>query len=298
MIETEVTTKQMMQTFKQSENPSADVCAVILKVNNKKFNTSVKSYNIKLFGKTMTEWVANSVYDATIRYAEVDFNDDFLPAVKRVCDAGCKYTFVLFSDTPLFERKNYLQILDYFKTKNLSVLKLTRGYVFETEYLTKIDSLLSPQTQYFEEDFMTCYNLKQTSIIADVLKNRILTYFMNNGVLINDVTGVSVDADCQIDADCCLHTNVQINGDTILENNVQVLSNSTITNSVICQNSKICGCVIQNSFVGKNCVIGYNSIICNNAKIEDGVVVPPNVVIDGVVVTKNDNLQSFKVYKK
>ena len=117
MLDTNVISKEMMEEFKQIENPSDGVCAVVLKVDNPKFSTQTKSYNLKLFGKTMTEWVANSVYDAKIRFAEINFNDDFLPIVKQVCDKNSKYTFVLFSDTPLFSRKSYLQILEYFKVK-------------------------------------------------------------------------------------------------------------------------------------------------------------------------------------
>lgn len=300
MLETDViNTKELMNEFKQTENLCDSVCAVVLKVDNPKFNTQTKGYNLKLFGKTMTEWVANSVYDANIKFTTINFNEDFLPAVKRVCDPNCKYTFVLFSDTPLFSRKSYLQILEYFKIKKLSVLKLTRGYVFETEYLLQVENLISPQMQYFEEeDFMTCYSLKQTTIVADVLKNRILTYFMNNGVFINDPNSTHIDADCQIDSDCELEQNVQIKGDSILENGVLVGANTTVVNSVVCQNTKLHACIIKNSFVGKNCVIGYNSIITNGAKIEDGCVIPPNVVVDGVVVKPNNVLQSFNVYKK
>ena len=54
MIETEiVSTKQMIEEFRQEENPSKDVCAVILKVDHQKFNTATKSYDFKLFGKTI-----------------------------------------------------------------------------------------------------------------------------------------------------------------------------------------------------------------------------------------------------
>ena len=36
--------------------------------------------------------------------------------------------------------------------KGLSVLKLTRGYVFDTKYLMQIENLYNPQTEYFEEE--------------------------------------------------------------------------------------------------------------------------------------------------
>jgi hypothetical protein len=296
MVE-EITTKEMVKNFRSAENANEDVCAVIIKVDNKKFGTTTKSYNIDLLGKTMTEWVANSVFDAKISYGEMDFADDFLPVAKRCADPNYKYTFVLFSDAPLFERKTYLQILEYFKLKKLSVLKLTRGYVFETDYLLKIDSLLSPQTQYFEEeDFMVCYSLKQTSMVRDVLKNRILNYFMTNGVNIVDPATTVVEADAQIEKDVLVHPMVSVLGNTIIESGASIGTGTILENSIVCAGTETHRCGIYNSFVGKNCKIGENSIIKNNAKIEDGVAIPPNCIVDGVVVKKEDKLKSFVNY--
>lgn len=290
-------TMVLNQTETQTMQTDNDVCVVILQVENKNFNTTTKPYNIKMLGKTMTEWVANSVFDAQIRYATIDIKEDFLPVAKRVCEPSCKHTVVLFSDTPLFERKTYLQIMQYVKAKSPSVLRLTRGYVFETEYLLAAEKLLAPQTQYFEEeDFMVCYDLKQTSIVADVLRGRILNYFNKNGVYVVNPTTVSIDAECQIEPDCVLKTNVQICGKSVLEQGV-ICNNCKVVDSVVCQNCQIEGAVVEGSFVGKNCKIGVGCIVKNGAKLEDNVVLPPYVVVDGVVVTEQDELQSFVTYK-
>lgn len=295
LIETN-NTKTLMESFKQKEN-SNNICAVILNVNNDKFKTETKPYNLKIFGKTMTEWVANSVYDTNIKYAEYNFNDDFLPAVKQVADRNSELTFVLFSDAPLFQRKTYLQILEYFKMKDLNVLKLTRGYVFKTEYLFNINSLLSPQMQYFdEEDFITCYDLKQFSMVCDIMKNRILNYFMKNGVVIKDSTSTFIDADVQIEKGVIIEPYSIIKGKSIIEANCVVGAHSVIENSVVCENSIVNGCIIKNSFVGKNCVINENVKIENNCKIEDGVNVPYACYLNNVIVKIEDSLKSFYSY--
>ena len=291
-----ISTKDMVQNFRELEN-NDDVCTVILKVKNKAFGNT-NSYDIKLCGKSMTDWVANAVYDTKICYGEYNFGDDFLPVVKRVLNTNCKYTLVLFSDTPLFQRKNFLQIMEYFKIKSLSVLKLTRGYVFETKYLMQIESLLNPQMQYFEEeDFMTCLNFKQTAMVGEVLRNRILSYFMKNGVFIEDPTSTFIDADCQIASGTVIKPFNQIKGHSVIENDVIINSNNIIDDSVILQGATLTNSEILNSFVGKNAVVESFCQIKNNAKICDGVVLPPHCIVDGVVIKPENKLKSFVSYK-
>lgn len=293
-----VDTKEMMQSFKEIESGNKDICTVILNVENTLFGENIKPYNIKLFGKTMTEWVSNSVYDTQICYANCKFNDDFLPIVKNATNSNSKYTIVLFSDTPLFQRKTFLQIMEYFKIKGLSVLKLTRGYVFETKYLMQIDSLLNPQMQYFEEeDFITCSNLKQTAMVNEILKNRILNYFMKNGVIIEDPSSTFIDADCQIAEGTVIKPFNQIRGTSIIEANVLIDSNCVIDNGVVMKNATIKNSKIQNSLVGKNVTINENCLVLNNAKICDFIVLPPFINVDGVIINKDTNLTSFCTYK-
>jgi bifunctional N-acetylglucosamine-1-phosphate-uridyltransferase/glucosamine-1-phosphate-acetyltransferase GlmU-like protein len=288
----------MMQSFKEIENQNENICTVILKVDNQAFNINKKPYELKLFGKTMTEWVANAVYDTQICYANYNFNDDFLPIVKNATNSNSKYTVVLFSDTPLFQHKTFLEIMEYFKIKGLSVLKFTRGYVFETNYLMQIDSLLNPQFQYFEEeDFITCLNLKQTAMVEEVLKNRILSYFMKKGVIIEDPSSTFIDADCQIEAGTIIKPFNQIRGNSIIEANALIDSNCIIENSVVLSNATIKSSKISNSLIGKNVTINENCVISNNAKICDEVALPPFVNVDGVVINKDANLNSFCTYK-
>lgn len=291
-----ISTKDMVQNFRELEN-NDDVCTVILKVKNKSFG-NVNPFEIKLCGKTMLEWVANAVYDTKICYAEYNFGEDFLPIVKNAVNSNCKYTLVLFSDTPLFQRKTFLQIMEYFKIKGLSVLKLTRGYVFETEYLTKIEKILNPQMQYFEEeDFMTCLNFKQTAMVGEVLKNRILTYFMKNGVFIEDPSSTFIGADCQIGEGTVIKPFNQIKGHSVIEGGVEINSNNIITDSVILHGASITNSQIENSFVGKNAVIESFCQIKNNAKICDDVILPSHCIVEGVVIEKDTKVKSFVKYK-
>lgn len=292
----DIGTKTMVQSFKEQENENSDVCTVILKVDNPKLGIDKKVFELELCGKTFLEWIENSVFDTTIRYADYVFGEDFLPAVKRVVDTNSKYTLVLFADTPLFEHKTMLQIMEYFKSKGLSVLKLTRGFVFETKYLLQIDNLLNPQMQYFDEDdFITCHSLKQYSMICEIMKNRILNYFMKNGVVFEDVGTTFVDADVQIGQNTIVKPFNQIKGKTIIEKGVVLGSNNILTNCVICENANISGSVIKNSLIEKDCKVCEFSTI-ENSKIKEGAIVPAHCNVKNAVVTKDDELKSFFSY--
>ena len=294
----EKSTSELMQSFKSIEDSNSDICTVILKVENKNFGNVIKPYEINLMGKSMLEWVKNAVYDTHICFADYIFNQDFLQTVKNATNSNCKYTLVLFSDAPLFQRKTFLQVMEYFKMKSLSVLKLTRGYVFETEYLMRIDSLLNPQIQYFdEEDFITCYNLKQTAMVREILRNRILDYLMKNGVMIEDPTSTFIDADCEIEEGTLIKPFNQILGQSVIEKNVTLNSHCVIENSVLMEGAKVSGGKIVNSFIGRNAVVDENCVISNNAKICDNVIVPKFCNIDGVVIEVKNKLKSFYSYK-
>ncbi len=290
----EIEKKELVKSFQSIENENANICTVILNVNNPKLGIKKQLSDIQIFGKTMKEWVANAVFDTNIKYVSYEFGEDFLPVVKNAVDTNSKYTFVLFSDTPLFQRKTFLQIMEYFKMKDLSVLKLTRGYVFETQYLLKIESLLNPQIQYFEEeDFVTCFSLKQLSLINDIMKNRILNYFMKNGVIIEDPSTTFIDADVQIGANTVIKPFNELRGNCIVEDGVLLDSNNLIYNSVICEKCRIHGATIKNSLLEKNVEVFEHSKICKNSKICESVKVPAYCLISNAVVTKDDKLKSF-----
>ena len=245
----------------------------------------------------MTEWVANAVFDTKIKYAEYNFGEDFLPVVKNATDINSKYTVVLFSDAPLFERKTFLQVMEYFKMKDLKALKLTRGYVFDTQYLIQIESLLNPQVEYFEEeDFITCHSLKQLAMVTDVMKNRILSHFMKNGVVIVDPQSTFVDCDVKIGSGTTIEPFNKISGKTIIEKNVKLGSNNQIKDSIICENTVICGSKIESSLVGKNAYVNANANI-KNSKICDNVSVPSFCDIQDAVIDENCDLKSFYTYK-
>ena len=119
---------------------------------------------------------------------------------------------------------------------------------------------------------------------------------MRNGVVIRDTATTFIDADVQIEPNTTICPFVTISGQSIIESDVEVGSNTKIESSVVQSGTKLLGAIVENSFVGKNCVVEQYTKISNNAKIEDGVAVPFGTIVDGVVVKNEDHLKSFCKY--
>lgn len=274
------------------EDLKNQVKVLILKVNNDSFKSDKKTYDLQICGKKMVDYVKLAVKDYCTTDAEIDSKEDFLNIAKQYVDKKYKYTLVLFTDAPLIQQKTVKDIVEYFVMKSLSVLKFTRGYMFETEYLEKIDRLLSPQMQYFEEeDFITCYNPKQFSLVCDIMKSRIITYHQKNGVIFHDVATTSIDANVSIESQVEIFGNNKILGDTVLEQKAIVKNNNIIENSIVMQNACLENSVIKQSVVGKN------SVIENFCTVKDKSIIGDNCVLCGYNYVSHKSLKNSTILK-
>lgn len=252
------------------EDSTKNVQVIIMKVVNDSFKLPTKTYELKMQGKTMLSWVENAVKDFDVREVEMNANADFLSLAKQNINGEKKYTLVLFADAPLIKSSTVSEIVEYFVIKDLSVLQFTRGYMFKTQYLLTIDKLYAPQVQYFEEeDFITCYNLKQFALVNDILKSRILSYHQKNGVVITDPVSTIIEADVSIEEGVKLLAGSKILGNSVIEKGAVISYNSIVDSSVVMTNSFVENSIIKNSIIGKNCVIKNYSIVEQKAVIGD-----------------------------
>lgn len=157
------------------------VFGIILKVHYESVGDTAAT---EVLGKTMLDWVKLSLGEEVTAVA-VDYDEKTeIPAqVKHYADAGKKYTVVLFSDTPLITKKTVTDAVAVAENGNLNVVKMTRGYVFRTAFLTSCEKLYTDSTHYFtEEDFLTASTPHNLALITDVMRNRILRYHADRGV--------------------------------------------------------------------------------------------------------------------
>ena len=234
-------TKLEMFEEKQTDNK---ITALILLTENKFFEPVKKPWELEVLGKSMQDWVVMAVGDIQYKFVAYDGKQDVLDVVRdNLMDS--QYTLVLYSDTPLIKKKTVEEILDYCFVKNMSVCKLTRGFVFKNDFVKNATELYTAEPQYFdEEDFMTAYSFKQLMIIEEVMKNRVLNFHMKNGVRIIDGGSVSIDADVTIEGGTTIYPNNRIYGKTYIGNDCQLMPNN----------------IIQDSYIESNCRVEYSVI--------------------------------------
>jgi len=173
--------------------------------------------------------------------------------------------------------------MEYVSIKQLNVCKLSRGFVFDTQYLKTADKIYAPQTHYFEEeDFLAAYNFKQLAIVSDVLKNRILNFHMKEGVRFIDPSSTFIDADVLIGGNTVIYPNNHLYGTTQIGENCTLESGNFLVSSAINNNVTLYNSRIENSTIGNNCKvnssqitdsdIGVNTIIEKSGFIADSVV--------------------------
>jgi len=280
---------------------------ILLLTDNPVFNID-KPYEIELFGKPMKEWPKLSFKDCKVTEIEYDNASDVAATVKPYLDIDYRFTVVLYSDTPLFQRKTLLEVLKYVENKHLNVCRLTRGWVFNTEYLMQSEKVFGPKTYYFdEEDFLTASDFKQLALIGDLMRQRILSFHMKNGVRITDPASAFIDGDVIIEKGVTIHQNNTIKGKTAILSGATVNAGNHIADAVIGQNaavtsSNISSCRIGNgtkvgpfayirpeTVVGENCRIG-DFVELKKAAIGDGSKVSHLAYVGDAEIGKNCNI--------
>lgn len=239
-----------------------DFLAIVLYVKNLEFKGILKSYEIEICGKKMHEWVEIACEDYKTKTTTCTPESDILALIKPLLDDDKKYTFVFFSDTPLLTKDTIEKIKIHAIQRDINVLKLARGYVFNTEYIKNAESISAIQNQFFnEEDFITASSMRQISIISDIMKNRILNYHMENGVRIKDVISTFIDADVIIEQGTEIYPNNSIKGNSYIGRNCKIKENNIIENSIISDNCIVINSYIKESRISENMVVGPYEIV-------------------------------------
>ncbi len=239
--------ESLLESIKR-EPVDSDVHVILLKINNPAVQTPTETYKLNLFGKTLAEWVKLAFNTCPITELVCDMSFDILSTIKPHLSTK-KYTAVFFADTPLFQRKTFLNIMDWVQTKRMNVCKLERGFVFVTDFVRnaeKIYAITEPH-DFGKEDFFTVFNMSQLENAGQILKNRILNYHEQNGVLFKDKKSTFIDADVTIGKNVTIFPNNIISGASLIEDGAEIGPFCVIKSSKIGKDVKICSCYVENS---------------------------------------------------
>lgn len=297
---TDVITKPKLQ---QTLGKEFDIACFVLLCDNKNFNTSKPSYALDLLGKPTFEWVTRVCPTRPVTI-ECKLEDNPLEVIRPYLRER-EYTLVLYGDTPLLTRANIDNILEFVASKGLNVCKLTRGYVFRTEFIKRVDEIFSPQTYYFNEDeFQVANNLSEFSEIASILQQRIIKFHQSRGVEFDNPSSVYIESDVAIGSGCKISTGVYLSGETEIGDNVFIGSNAKISNSKIGNFSNILDCKIYDSVIKDNCSVADNVVIDAGSFVGSFSTIGTNCSISATSIAQNVkigsmcNLTNARIYRE
>ena len=240
-----------------------DVLVIILQIKNFDFGATRMPYELNICGKKMWEWVSLCAGDSQVKTVVGTPESDVLQLVKpHLTDK--KYTVVLYSDTPLFSAKTFNDVLTYFRGRGANVLKLKRGYVFDTEYVKNAESLMAFESQNFgtEQDFLQVDSMQKLYEVTKIIEKRILQFHTSQGVIIKSYETTHIDCDVIIGEGTIIEPNNNLYGLTFVGKNCILEPNNVITDSIISENCIVKNSYIQNSRISESMVVGpFESVI-------------------------------------
>ncbi len=243
-------------------------CGLILKTAYDKMG---ETSHINILDKSMLDWVALSFSGVPYCVADYDESKALPELCKPYIQEGYDYLVVLFSDTPLITKKTVVTAVEEAYYSSKTVLKMTRGYVFDTSYLKNADKIYTDQTSYFdEEDFITAFSYKQIGLITDIMKNRILDYHMEQGVFFTDLATTVVGCNVTLEKGVTVGHNNVITGKTRVKKGAVIGNNNVICDAVIGEDVMIENSSINRSYIGARSTVGPYAVLKRDNVIGEG----------------------------
>ena len=244
-------TTEFLTEFSIPDIKNSSISAIILYEDNLR-----DIYKEDLMGKSSPELVKNSLKGLKIREINVQKNDALIDIVKKNVENE-DYVIVLYANTPLIREETISDALSYATTKSLDYCKLYHGAIFKVEAV-KINRIeyISEANFLNKEDFFAIFDNKSCDKVREILKNRILDYWVTNGVKFRDKNSCYIEFNVEILDNVEIFSNNVIKGHTLIGKNVKLLENNIITDCEIGENSSVLSSYLQNAKIKKNSRIG------------------------------------------
>ena len=271
------------KTLKRDMSNVSISCIVLLE-DSKQMQAKEKSYNLEILGNPMFQYVVRACPSVPLCVEFDHDTGDVFDVVKKYMK-NTEYTLVLYSDTPLITKSNILNIIDFVVAKGLNVCKLTRGWVFKNDYVRRVDQVYAPSTYYFEEeDFMMAVTYKQLYIITETLKNRIISYHMQNGVYFKSPDTTYIESNVAIDSGVTIDAFTSLSGNTEIGKNVHIGARSTLKNAKVFDGALVDGALIDGGIVCENAIIKTNAKIFEQTAIKANAIVGQDTIISNAII--------------
>ncbi len=189
--------------------------------------------DLQICGKSQLDWVKLACGKMPKVILD-NFNENNILQELKPYATEKKYIIVLFGDTPLLQKNTVASALDYFSSRNLSAMKLPRGFVFSASYLLSADEIFAPVRKNIEPDqFLQVVRPEQISYAFDVISQRIKDYHKSNGVILLGENTIFIDADVEIETGVIVEPFNVIKGNSVIEEECYLKSGNIIVDTVV-----------------------------------------------------------------
>ncbi|MBR3885922.1 MAG: hypothetical protein IKJ33_05655 [Clostridia bacterium] len=241
-------------------------------------------YDLQICGMSLLNWVVR-VCERQPKILKINKNSDILEVVKPYIDSSAEYSVVFYADTPLLNKNHIKDLLAFIDRKRMNVCKFKRGLAFRNNYIKENDEIYSVEEYDFaSNDFYVVENSENFEFAKNVLSKKVLDYHKKNGVLFENESSVTVDANTEIGVCSRILSNASIINGTKIGRNVVVQKNAMISGST----------VGNDSYIGNNSIID-KSIVKDNTRINENVVVKNSVIGNNVNIDLCSNVYSSSI---
>ncbi|QQK08601.1 bifunctional UDP-N-acetylglucosamine diphosphorylase/glucosamine-1-phosphate N-acetyltransferase GlmU [Miniphocaeibacter halophilus] len=174
-----------------------------------------------------------------------------------------------------------------------SINKLDQDNIQGEMYLTDIFEIIREEgdkiSTFLIDDVEEVYGINsklQLSIAQEVLRKRINSYHMSNGVIMENPNNIFIEDSVIIGKDSEIRSGVRITGNTIIGEDCLIYGDTVIDNTKIGNNVTIKSSTIENSEIGDGTDIGPYAHIRPNSKLGK------NIHIGNFVEVKNSNIDN------
>ena len=203
--------------------------------------------NLFICGKKMVDWVL--LAGSGCKQVVVDDCDDLIGKIRSI-QTDKQTIAVFYSDTPLLDKSSFYKIIDYFYSKGMNYLQLSRGFIVKTEYLkNNLEFVQGSSNDYEEKALLRVDSAKKINYVGNVLKKNIIDFHIKNGVIIFGEETVFIDADAEIESGVIIYPNNIIKGNSIIESGAVIESGNIISDSIISVNAVVSNCYVEKSKV-------------------------------------------------
>lgn len=245
-----------------------DVKVLILRVSR---GEGKPTADTDLFGRTLEQWVSCAMRGMETESVPYNEGDDLLPVVVTHLDAVRPITVVLYSDTPLITYAAVNEALTKFRHESMNVMRMPRGWIIRTDYARTTDKIYTDRVYTpGDDDFVTVVNYNQLAYAAEILRSRIVYFFMERGVEIVDPNSTFIGANVVIESGAKIHPFCTLKGKTIIRGGATIGEHCVIESSIVESGAVVRSSTLTGALVYKNATVGPYAHLRTGSVIESG----------------------------